>query len=280
MRRDRAAVLALCLSAGILGCVRAYFAARLEDEGVRREGLGHWRGASGQLPGAPASGIVPIDAAEINATIALLSNGKQMTAREYHAVVDAITVAAGRAAREGATARVLVYGLGKDSLLYARANADGASIFVEDVPEFLAAGAGWGLDVHAATYTTTVRGSVAALRAPGGPPEARRTGVMRSAEARGGGWDVVLIDAPRGYADHLPGRAVPIAEVAEYAAVAHQLRPLTVFLHNCDRPLEAAHADAYLGPPARAYDQMREWHWPMLGAAVATIVSAPHAPAG
>ena len=56
-------------------------------------------------------------------------------------------------------------------------------------------------------------------------------------------WDVVLIDAPRGYADDLPGRAAPIYTTARMLkAVKGSPRTVSVFVHDVDREVRHAFA--------------------------------------
>jgi hypothetical protein len=67
------------------------------------------------------------------------------------------------------------------------------------------------------------------------PPAVRRSG-----------WDVILVDGPPGHREDLPGRMKSIYEASRLAA--HGAK---IFVHDCDRPIEAAFADRYLGPDRR-----------------------------
>ena len=60
-------------------------------------------------------------------------------------------------------------------------------------------------------------------------------------EIRSRRWDVILVDGPAGYNDDMPGRMKSIYEASRLIAPGG-----TVFVHDCERPVEAAYCARYL----------------------------------
>jgi hypothetical protein len=202
--------------------------------------------AAAGVPAAPPARPPPAAAADLWAIASTLPSPFQQTAVEYYEILSAIAAKA--------PAALLVYGVGRDSAAYARVNAGGTTVFLESDPAWADAVAAEhpGLDIRRVTYPTTVAGSLAALAA--GRRTAAATGVAAAAA-----WDVIVIDAPPGGGPALPGREVPIAEAA--AAATRVGKHVDVFVHDANRPLEAAAADAYLNPTGAhvAYDRTRHY---------------------
>ncbi|MDQ0468745.1 hypothetical protein [Labrys wisconsinensis] len=148
-------------------------------------------------------------------------------------------------------ARFLVFGLGRDSPMWQRLNADGETLFVEDKPAYVEAArqAMPQARIVVADYAaTTVLGSFAmspaALDAIAMPEELR------------GSWDVVLIDGPAGYWPGDPGRLVPLAWTSRLMA-----RHTHVFVDDYNRVLERHFADLLIrfdNPPCAELAHERE----------------------
>ena len=135
--------------------------------------------------------------------------------------------------------RLLVFGLGRDAVLWHRINADGYTLFLEDNDHWIrfAQQREPGLQVARVSYAgRTVASSLpmdeAALAACPLPAELERTD-----------WDVIVVDAPFGYDASCPGRSLPLHWTRQL------MRPHThVFIDDYERPLERAYTDALIAP--------------------------------
>ncbi|MBF2099361.1 MAG: hypothetical protein IGQ88_13455 [Gloeomargaritaceae cyanobacterium C42_A2020_066] len=151
--------------------------------------------------------------------------------------------------------RLLVFGLGNDSLLWCRANCRGTTYFLED---------------NSAWFTTVTRAHPQ-LRAdliqygtqlhqwPELLTRPKALGLELPGAATSAPWDVILVDAPAGFGDG-PGRMQSI-----YAAATELGRPGTdVFVHDCDRPAEQAYCDQFLKPENLRAEvaRLRHYQWP------------------
>ncbi|HEX7786880.1 MAG TPA: hypothetical protein VF653_11730 [Methylomirabilota bacterium] len=132
--------------------------------------------------------------------------------------------------------RLLVFGLGRDSLLWARANRGGTTIFLED-------DRAWyekrhrTLTAFQVDYRTTRTQWRELLDSP------ERLAMRLPDEVEHQRWDVLLVDGPAGFSDSSPGRMKSIALALRLAGT-----PADVFVHDCDRPVEQAYCDRFLKP--------------------------------
>jgi IRX15/IRX15L/GXM len=63
-------------------------------------------------------------------------------------------------------------------------------------------------------------------------------------EVAQGGWDLILVDGPAGWDDdQTPGRMESIYQAARLVKIPGQ-----VFVHDCNREVEARFSDRFLGP--------------------------------
>lgn len=135
--------------------------------------------------------------------------------------------------------RLLVFGLGRDAVLWHRINADGYTLFVEDHAHWIrfARQREPGLQVLQVSYEgRTVASSLPldleALQRHPLPSELERTD-----------WDVIVVDAPFGFDAGCPGRSLPLHWTRQL------MRPHThVFVDDYERPLERAYTDALIAP--------------------------------
>lgn len=157
--------------------------------------------------------------------------GIQLSPGELRAIVGAI--------HEKRPCRLLVFGLGRDSLLWAGVNRGGTTIFIEDdatwFAEVLRRYRGLkALKVDYQTCRTEWRELLAS-------PE--RLAMRLPDEVERHSWDVVLVDGPAGFTDSSPGRMKSIVLAMRLAnSVAD------VFVHDCDRPIEQMYCDRFLKP--------------------------------
>ncbi|KAF8068232.1 GXM2 [Scenedesmus sp. PABB004] len=135
----------------------------------------------------------------------------------------------------GRPTRLLVWGVGHDSVAHAAINAGGATLFLEDNAEWLAkiSGAYPALSIEQVAYRATVAGAAAFFAAPW---------LMHlPAAAAEGCWDTILIDAPAGYRPEHPGRveaSYAALRLAEACVASGRAAAVTLFLHDVGRPLE------------------------------------------
>ncbi len=181
---------------------------------------------------------------DVKALAASMVSQYQQTAREYAEAIEAILAQA--------PGKVLVYGVGKDSGVWARLNAGGRTLFVEHDAAWIAQvrASNPSLEIMQVTYPTTVAGSL-------------RAGLQTTFETGAGkldDWRVIIVDAPTGGADDNPGREAPIREASIAARrVSSELGvAVDVFVHDVDRALERAACEKYFaGEPSASYDRSR-----------------------
>ena len=133
--------------------------------------------------------------------------------------------------------KLLIFGLGNDSLFWFRLNRGGVTVFIEDndawfqdiskrlknIPSFLV------------DYNTQrndwkrLLGSPALLDMP------------LPADVENESWDVILVDAPVGFEDHDPGRMKSIFLASRLAR-----NSCDVFVDDCDREVEDIYCNSYL----------------------------------
>lgn len=130
-----------------------------------------------------------------------------------------------------------VFGCGNDSQLWERLNSGGTTTFLEDDPDWastvqskLAAS-----PVHLVTYGTRLSDWSRLL------PRPEALEMDLPADVTGRKWDIILVDGPAGHKDDCPGRMKSI-----YAASRLVTPGGMIFLHDAERPAEAAYADRYL----------------------------------
>jgi hypothetical protein len=135
-------------------------------------------------------------------------------------------------------ARLLVFGLGRDTPLWQRVNQDGETLFVEHDPAFIAAAQQrphaprilpFGFAAH-----TSVLGSFSMT-----PAEVEAVPIPGPIAV--GRWDVVLIDGPTGHRLTDPGRLLPIHWTSRLMR-----RDTHVFLDDYHRALERQFGDLML----------------------------------
>lgn len=155
-------------------------------------------------------------------------NGEiQMSPSQIEAVASAIL-------SRGPNCNLLVFGLGNDSALWHAVNAQGYTLFVEDVPDWIAKVKAVHPDLHVDTvsYQGTTVGS-ALLDPVRTIKGADLPQILRQRE-----WDVIIIDGPMGYAPQLPGRSLPICWATQLAKSSTH-----VFVDDYDRELERTYVD-------------------------------------
>lgn len=141
-----------------------------------------------------------------------------------------------------APCNLLVFGVGKDSRLWIDANAGGRTGFVEHEPEWIAKTREVlpGVVVHQVSYDT---------RRPQWRRLLRRQDRLFMEdlpdEVIATNWDVIFVDSPQGGSRRRPGR---MKSIYTASVLARRSTDVDVLVHDCDRPLEQAYSDRFLGP--------------------------------
>lgn len=169
----------------------------------------------------------------VRLTLALMreANWILMSGDEMLAVTDAI--------RSMPVCRLLVFGVGHDSRYWTSCNRQGPTVFLEHdrewaqkiAPEIASALI---VDVRYAYRRSEWR---TLLDSPD------RLSLTLPPEVSGVAWDVVLVDGPTGMRPDQHGRMQSI-----HAAVRLVRPGGHVFVHDCDREVEQAYCDRFLGP--------------------------------
>ena len=139
---------------------------------------------------------------------------------------------------------LLIFGFGYDSSFWSYANPNGTTVFLEDSQEWIDRiimhHVGRPLTVHKVQYTTQMKRDEKKFQNSSNWPSLQ---MQLPAQLLSTSWDVIIVDAPRGFAGSHPGRWQSM-----YMA-AHLKRPpnaLTV-VDDCERPLESSFANAIFG---------------------------------
>ncbi len=159
---------------------------------------------------------------------------RQGTLDEYSCVRDQIV------ARR--PCNLLVFGVGRDSQLWLQANPKGKCVFVEHHPRWIALTREEipSINICQVEYNTRRYQWRRLLSSPaelfmGDLPHT--VGSTR--------WDVIFVDGPQGNQFWRPGRMKSIYTAAQ---LAHRSGGTDVLLHDCNRRVEKAYADEFLGP--------------------------------
>lgn len=131
----------------------------------------------------------------------------------------------------------LVFGCGNDSRLWERVNRAGRTVFLEHHPE-------WAARVSETIAAKVVPVSYWTRRTQWADllDQPERLGMNLPSTIRDHSWDVVFVDGPTGFDDDTPGRMQSIFEASRLVSAGGM-----VFVHDCERPVEAAYSTVYLG---------------------------------
>ncbi|XP_059656662.1 arabinogalactan O-methyltransferase 1-like [Cornus florida] len=183
----------------------------------------------------------------------------------------------------------LVFGLGLDSLMWASLNPGGTTLFLEEDPkwfETVTQKAPY-LKAHAVKYRTRLDEADNLLRSYRSEPECSPaksyikgndrcklalTGLP--SEVYDKEWDLIMIDAPKGYFAAAPGRMAAIYSAAVMARNRKRSGVTHVFLHDVDRRVEKAFAEEFLCRKNLVKGVGRLWHFELPCAANVSRASA------
>lgn len=178
--------------------------------------------------------------------------------------------------RAKAPCNFLVFGLGYDSQMWASLNPGGMTLFLEE-------DTGWVegvlkdapfLNARAVKYRTKLSESDRLLDEYKNVDECHAsTAFLRDnehcrlalhnlpQEVYDTEWDLIMIDAPRGYFPEAPGRMAAIYSAAVMARCRKGEGPTHIFLHDVDRKVEKQYAEEFLCRNNLAGAAGRLWHF-------------------
>ncbi|XP_072981742.1 arabinogalactan O-methyltransferase 2 [Typha angustifolia] len=170
----------------------------------------------------------------------------------------------------------LVFGLGHDSRLWSALNPGGATLFLEEDPEWFKSVMAKTPTLNAAIvrYRTRLDEADRLLKTYKSepdclPPRAYLKGNQRCrlalanlpAEVYEREWDAIMIDAPKGYFASAPGRMAAIYSAAVMARNRRGAGDTDVFLHDVNRNVEKVFAMEFLCAKYRVGGVGRLWHF-------------------
>ncbi|KAL2233724.1 probable methyltransferase At1g27930 [Sesamum indicum] len=170
----------------------------------------------------------------------------------------------------------LVFGLGHDSLMWAALNPRGRTLFLEEDPKWYQAVLkdAPALEAETVAYRTQLSEADELLQhyrteplcSPTnsflrGNSKCRLALNMLSDKVYDTEWDLIMIDAPRGYFPEAPGRMAAIYSAAVMARNRKGSGVTHVFLHDVDRKVEKTYAEMFLCKRNLVKAEGRLWHF-------------------
>ncbi|KAD3641870.1 hypothetical protein R6Q59_000037 [Mikania micrantha] len=170
----------------------------------------------------------------------------------------------------------LVFGLGHDSLMWATFNPGGETIFLEEDPKWVQTVLKDAPDLKAfhVNYRTQLQQADELMNTyrsepKCAPKKAYIKGNTQCKLALSGlpdvvydkEWDMIMIDAPRGYFAEAPGRMGAIYSAAVMARNRKKSGVTHVFLHDVDRRVEKSYAEEFLCRKYLKDGAGRLWHF-------------------
>lgn len=170
----------------------------------------------------------------------------------------------------------LVFGLGHDSLMWAAFNPGGVTLFLEEDPKWVQTVLKDAPDLKAATvkYPTQLSQADDLMKTYRSEPECspKKSYIKGNTRCRlaltglpnvvyDKEWDIIMIDAPRGWFAEAPGRMGAIYSAAVMARNRKKPGVTHVFLHDVDRKVEKAYAEEFLCRKYKKDGTGRLWHF-------------------
>lgn len=170
----------------------------------------------------------------------------------------------------------LVFGLGHDSLMWASLNPGGTTLFLEEDPKWVQTVVREApvLHAHPVRYRTHLSDADRLFASYKSEPECLPANAEVSKKSRcrlvltelpeevyGREWDLIMIDAPRGYYPEAPGRMAAIFSAAVMARDRKGHGVTHVFLHDVNRKVEKMFAEEFLCRKYLVKAVGRLWHF-------------------
>ncbi|KAK1576121.1 hypothetical protein Q3G72_011143 [Acer saccharum] len=180
----------------------------------------------------------------------------------------------------------LVFGLGFDSMMWTSLNPRGTTLFLEEDPKWVQTVLkdAPNLNAHTVRYRTQLKESDDLLStykkeplcAPSkaylrGNQQCKLALESLPEEVYEKEWDMIMIDAPRGYFPEAPGRMGAIFSAAVMARQRKGSGVTHVFLHDVDRKVEKAFAAEFLCKKYLKKAVGRLWHFEIPSATNRTV---------
>lgn len=144
---------------------------------------------------------------------------------------------------DGRACNVLVFGVGHDAPLWARANRHGTTVFVEDSEPWARAMRSHNLTIYTVTYSTSMGLDDGLFLQLSEAQRAEQLWMNLPPSVLRTTWDIVIVDGPSGYHAEAPGRFQSLF----MAARLPRPRDALTVVDDCNRPVERTYADAFLG---------------------------------
>ncbi len=158
--------------------------------------------------------------------------GGAMVAAEYDAILQEII--------RKASCNLLVFGLGQDSKLWREANENGLTVFIEDKVK-------WMQDLPDAPAYKVKYQTLLDKKWEDNP-------IIDFPEwLKDYNWEIVIVDAPHGYKQDMPGRLSTIKKAAELCKKG------TIFVHDMNRENEKDFTAKFLGKQFMAIERLGVW---------------------
>ncbi|EHA8590970.1 glucuronoxylan 4-O-methyltransferase 3 [Cocos nucifera] len=171
----------------------------------------------------------------------------------------------------------LVFGLGHDSLMWSTFNAGGTTVFLEEDPVWFRSVTrdSPALRAHTVRYRTRLADADDLLKSyrsepsclpPAAAPlknnhRCRLALADLPAEIYDREWDLIMIDAPKGYYNEAPGRMAAIFSAAVMARGRRGKGDTDVFLHDVNRKVEKMFSMEFLCKKYLVGGTGRLWHF-------------------
>ncbi|KAM7269663.1 hypothetical protein ACFE04_025160 [Oxalis oulophora] len=170
----------------------------------------------------------------------------------------------------------LVFGLGHDSLMWRSLNPRGKTLFLEEDPKWveIVLGKSPDLNAHTVNYRTKLSEADELMSTYKSEPLCSpNNAVLRGndkcrlalsnleSEFYETEWDVIMIDAPKGYFPEAPGRMAAIFSAAVMARHRKGSGVTHVYLHDVDRKVEKEFAMEFLCRKFLKDEVGRLWHF-------------------
>lgn len=135
----------------------------------------------------------------------------------------------------------LVFGVGRDSVLWLWLNNTGRTVFLEN-------SAGWAQSIAVCLPSAPIylvrygtRRTEWRMLLAASPSELELILPPPVTHTR---WDVIFVDGPQGYDDHCPGR---MKSIYTAYALGTSIGDVDVLIHDCDREVERTYCDRFFG---------------------------------
>ncbi|GMY13075.1 probable methyltransferase At1g27930 [Fagus crenata] len=177
--------------------------------------------------------------------------------------------------RSLAPCNFLVFGLGHDSLMWASLNPRGTTLFLEEDPKWVQTVLKRAPLLRASTvrYRTRLSEADNLLSTYESEPDCSPSNARLKdtrcrlaltelpSEVYEKEWDLIMIDAPRGYYPEAPGRMAAIYSAAVMARARTRGGVTHVFLHDVNRKVEKSYAQEFLCMKYKVNGVGRLWHF-------------------